>query len=84
MFFRELLTFSAGFLMAAICITVLCVLFRFDFRTLSGRVDELEDDVHKLEGFFEFNADGSVRRVSDLFFIDELHLKPEETKKDPD
>lgn len=71
MFDRECLSFLAGFVAASVCIVVLCILFKFDFRSLSQRVDELEDDMNNLEdaleGYFEFLPDGTVRKVSDLF-----------------
>ena len=67
---RELLSFLAGFVLATVVIVAVCILFRFDFRSLSQRVDELEDDVNliedALEGYFEFLPDGTVRKVSDL------------------
>ena len=67
---RELLSFIAGFVIASVVIVAACILFRFDFRSLSQRVDELEDDLNNLEdgleGYFEFLPDGTVRKVSDL------------------
>ena len=70
MFDRELISFLAGFFIAAVSIVLICILFRFDFRALSNRVDDLEDDVlnieDALEGFFKFNEDGSICKLSDL------------------
>jgi hypothetical protein len=70
MFDRELISFLAGFFIAAVSIVLICILFRFDFRSLSNRVDDLEDDLNNfevaLEGFFKFREDGSICKVSDL------------------
>ena len=71
MFDRELLSFIAGFVIASVVIVAACILFRFDFRSLSQRVDELEDDLNNLEdgleGFIEFLPDGTVVKVNSLF-----------------
>ena len=57
-----MISFLAGFSIACILISALFCMFRFDFRTMSNRVDDIDDRVCSLE-------DSSVKRS--IFDCDE-------------
>lgn len=49
MFDSQVISFLAGFISCAVTIITLFSLFRFDFRSMSHRVDDIEDRVNSLE-----------------------------------